>query len=683
MTAFISNNDLHYSMPTSILIFVPYLIDFINNNNLFYEAIEYYYDGANNSNQNRIYKVAAWNLASFSVPYVLKRLQKKTEQQVGISFHIMTRAEPTDMVLETIAALLMIKSASDEIIVVDNNHNDKALYEPLQAYCEGLDKSLRVRFIHQDHIPGFKAGALNLALKMTDTTCEYIVVVDSDYQALPTARRRIIEAIKQNPNHALLQFPQYYRDTDKPDIHSELNHYFTYHISRGLNRYYALSTGTFAVIKKDMLEQLGGWSGASITEDAQMGILMHQQGARSQFIPEVIATGLLPQTMSDLICQRQRWIYGNMQVLALYLRRSSHSRTHLFSQSQLKTSIVAQYDCNQGVSDVQVPLALSFATKVAHIRAHLSQLTAWVNFTGPFIGLHSAALITLAIAKLSNQPKAIPHVLTVLTVCYLAYALYLTRRLVAYLRDTRPLVAEPLSQQPERNTGAQSAAPPATNRSIRTSLIKTLVSTAAKLAPKRLVNIINKCFSRKQDGGGEVESNRKSSPPGRSAHTTIRSKSATKPLDARLRMWLVHLNFWEHGALSWLPVLWGQQKPFICTPKHGTSQSRLKSIMTNIWVTPKLLIVLNVLTAVLVRRHSLALLVCALSLLMIKLMAGWVIIANFVGPSAKVAVSDSEVMHQQSTSQGNSAFCTQAIPDNANPQYNSKGSRLGSDPKVA
>ena len=34
-----------------------------------------------------------------------------------------------------------------------------------------------------------------------------------------------------------------------------------------------------------------------------------------------------------------------------------------------------------------------------------------------------------------------------------------------------------------------------------------------------------------------------------------------------LLAWLMHLNLWEDGALHWLPVLWGQNKPFIVTNK--------------------------------------------------------------------------------------------------------------------
>ncbi|WP_240365704.1 hypothetical protein [Psychrobacter sp. KH172YL61] len=48
---------------------------------------------------------------------------------------------------------------------------------------------------------------------------------------------------------------------------------------------------------------------------------MHQHDMRSAFIPTVIATGLLPATLCDLLAQRQRWVYGNMQIFVAILPR--------------------------------------------------------------------------------------------------------------------------------------------------------------------------------------------------------------------------------------------------------------------------------------------------------------------------------------------------------------------------
>lgn len=174
-----------------------------------------------------------------------------SNKPVHLSFQLMTRAEPVQMVIDTIDSLLAMKTDGDEILIIDNNHTETALYEPLVRYCAGLDTRFKVRFYHVDAVAGFKSVALNLALELMDPSCTHMVVVDSDYQALSHARASIAAAISRYPAHALLQFPQFYRDVGLADVHSELNHYFNHHLYRPFNRTHALSMGTYAVIRRD------------------------------------------------------------------------------------------------------------------------------------------------------------------------------------------------------------------------------------------------------------------------------------------------------------------------------------------------------------------------------------------------------------------------------------------------
>lgn len=455
-----------------------------------------------------------------------------------LSFQLMTRAEPPELVITTIQSLLAVKDANDEILIIDNNNTETSLYEPLAAFCASLDPALNVHFYHIDDVVGFKAGALNLALGLMNPNCTHLVVVDSDYQALPHARTSIANAIKCYPNHTLLQFPQFYRNAGQVNAHSELNHYFNHHLYRPFNRERALSTGTYAVIRRANLLSLGGWSGASITEDAQMGVLMHQKGFLSKFIPEVIATGLLPNTLDDLMCQRRRWIYGNMQVLNNYLS----SALLLKRQQSPEKSIIK---------------------RLAYTRSHLSQLSAWMNLTGLFILLHIASVLIIGSAIFNIQIFDRIADLSLLTPLYLVYASYtffLLRRLWAYFHDRAPLNKQ-------------------INEDYRPSIKKSL------------------------------------------------------------RAWLMHLNFWELGALSWLPVLWGSEKPFICTPKQAYIRSRRSLRQANLVALPKLLLVLNIITALIVAPfspfYSPILSVCAVAICILKISAAKVAFDNFTVPEQR------------------------------------------------
>lgn len=472
-----------------------------------------------------------------------------------LSFQLMTRSEPPELVIATIQSLLVVKKDCDEILIIDNNNTDTSMYKPLEAFCASLDPELKVYFYHIDAVEGFKAGALNLALGLMSPDCTHIVVVDSDYEALPHARVSIAEAIKQYPAHTLLQFPQFYRNAGQIDIHSELNHYFNHHLYRSFNRKRALSTGTYAVIRRSDLINLGGWSGASITEDAQMGVLMHQKGLRSQFIPKVIATGLLPNTLNDLMGQRRRWIYGNVQVLNSYLSIATALMRQRYREKSQKLA-PNQYTINSAKSE-------SIGERLAYARAHFSQLSAWVNFTGLFILLQICTLLIITSTLFAYALFNINTNSTLLSPLYLVYAgytIFLVRRLWAYMKDQVPL-----------------------NRQVNESYQLTM--------------------------------------------------------KMRLRAWLMHLNFWELGALSWLPVIWGSEKPFICTPKQSYIQTRSSLFQANIAALPKLLLALNIITALIVAPfsplYSPILFICALTIGLLKIVAAKVAFDNFSASEQK------------------------------------------------
>ena len=455
-------------------------------------------------------------------------LYSKKADSVRLSFQLMTCAEPPQLVIETIKSLIVTKAAEDEILIIDNNNTKKELYEPLANFCQNLDPKLNVHFYHIDKISGFKAGALNLALELMDANCSHIVVVDSDYQALPQARFEIVHAIEQFPEHSLLQFPQFYRDAGMKQVHGELNHYFNHHIYRQFNQQRVLSTGTYAVLHREDLISLGGWSGASITEDAQLGVLMHKRGLKSRFIPKVIATGLLPMTLGDLVKQRQRWIYGNMQVLSSYFAiHKAHP---------------------------ELPSAASFKQQLADFRAHFSQLSAWVNFTGIFILLQAITVLVMVSALLSQAAIDMSRLLLPLFIVYAGYGVFLSRRLWAYLSDNAPL-AKPNEAQ------------------------------------------------------------------------------VTPTVAQRLKVWALHLNFWEFGALSWLPVLWGRDKPFICTPKQVDTQSKFAVLINNLKALPKSILILNLITAILVAPfsplYSPVLFVLAVAICVLKLWSATLILSNY------------------------------------------------------
>lgn len=229
-----------------------------------------------------------------------------------VSVHVATYDEPPAMVIATIEALTRLDYPAFEIIVIDNNTTDPAVWRPVARRVAELGPS--VRFLHRDGVQGAKAGALNIALALTDPRAAYVAVVDADYIVAPNFLRRAMMILGQDVQ--FVQFPQCYRQAaGAAAVIAELSDYFET-FPRAANRAQAaLLTGTLSVIALSSLRAVGGWPTGSITEDAELGVKLWRSGARGLFVHEKVGDGLLPLDLAGLRLQRQRWVSGNIQTL--------------------------------------------------------------------------------------------------------------------------------------------------------------------------------------------------------------------------------------------------------------------------------------------------------------------------------------------------------------------------------
>src|SRR5499427_3494166 len=114
--------------------------------------------------------------------------------QPKVSIHVPAYNEPPDMVIETLDALARLDYSNFEVLVIDNNTRDEAVWRPVEAHCARLGE--RFRFFHVAPLEGFKAGALNFALRHTATDAAIVAVIDSDYKVEPQWLRELTPAFQ-------------------------------------------------------------------------------------------------------------------------------------------------------------------------------------------------------------------------------------------------------------------------------------------------------------------------------------------------------------------------------------------------------------------------------------------------------------------------------------------------------
>jgi len=232
------------------------------------------------------------------------------------SVHVATHNEPPLMVGRTLQALAAQDwpAACLEIIVIDNNTADPALWQPVERLCDQLGP--QVRFVHRMGVVGAKAGALNIALALTRADATHIVTVDADYVVVPEFLSLADQALRST-GADYVQFPQAYVACEQvaAGMDAELEEYFRTNAQMADGAEAVLLTGTLCVISKTALYAAGGWSGRTTTEDAEMGVRLCRKGFGGRFINRIVGRGYLPFSLRDLERQRHRWASGNLQTL--------------------------------------------------------------------------------------------------------------------------------------------------------------------------------------------------------------------------------------------------------------------------------------------------------------------------------------------------------------------------------
>jgi exo-beta-1,3-glucanase (GH17 family)/cellulose synthase/poly-beta-1,6-N-acetylglucosamine synthase-like glycosyltransferase len=246
-----------------------------------------------------------------------------------VSVHLPAYNEPPDMLIETLDALARLNYPNYEVIVVDNNTRDEAVWRPVEAHCARLGEHFR--FFHVAPLDGFKAGALNYALRKTAADAQVIAVIDSDYKVDPDWLLDLVPAF-DNARIAIVQAPQDYRDENdnafKAMCYAEYRGFFYIGMITRNERNAIIQHGTMTLVRRFVLAAVGGWAEWCITEDAELGLRVFEAGYEAVYIAHSYGRGLMPDTFIDYKRQRFRWAYGAMQILRHHgaaLLRPTHS----------------------------------------------------------------------------------------------------------------------------------------------------------------------------------------------------------------------------------------------------------------------------------------------------------------------------------------------------------------------
>ena len=238
-----------------------------------------------------------------------------------VSIHVPAYREPPDMLKATLDALARLDYPNYECVVVINNTPDPAFWQPIQEHCRALGE--RFKFINENNVGGYKAGALRLALAHTAADAEIIGVIDADYVVRPDWLKDLVPAFADS-KVGMIQAPQDHRDGERTVMHHAMNGEYAGFFDIGMvqrNEANAIIVhGTMCLIRRAALDSAGGWSSDTIVEDCDLGLLVLEHGWQIHYTNRRYGHGLLPDTFDAFKKQRHRWAYGGFQILRKHWR---------------------------------------------------------------------------------------------------------------------------------------------------------------------------------------------------------------------------------------------------------------------------------------------------------------------------------------------------------------------------
>ncbi len=237
-------------------------------------------------------------------------------RQPKVSVHLACCNEPPEMVIGTINSLRNLRYDNFEVLVVDNNTRDDALWQPVRDHMATLGENFK--FFHLPVWEGYKAGALNFALDHTDPDAEIIGVVDADYEVNPDWLSGLVCKFDDD-DVAVVQAPQAHRDWHRQAFRRMMNFEFDGFFRVGMHhrneRDAIIQHGTMSLIRAEALYSHGKWSEWCICEDTELGLRLMKAGLKTVYVDEVMGRGLTPDTFSAFRKQRRRWAQGAMQIM--------------------------------------------------------------------------------------------------------------------------------------------------------------------------------------------------------------------------------------------------------------------------------------------------------------------------------------------------------------------------------
>jgi cellulose synthase/poly-beta-1,6-N-acetylglucosamine synthase-like glycosyltransferase len=194
----------------------------------------------------------------------------------------------------------------------DGDRHENLAAEVLALIPEGVD----FQILRRGDRKGFKAG--NLAFGLCHSDARFVAVLDADFVPPSDFLRRTVPVLLADNGLAFVQARWGHANRGANwltrvqglllDAHFSVEQEARFRAGMPIS-----FNGSAGVWNRTAIEQGGGWTGDTLTEDLDLSMRCMMQGWRGAMIADLVVPGELPQTAAAWRAQQARWTKGHAQ----------------------------------------------------------------------------------------------------------------------------------------------------------------------------------------------------------------------------------------------------------------------------------------------------------------------------------------------------------------------------------
>ncbi len=245
---------------------------------------------------------------------IARRLTVEGEEPVVcVQIPVYNERYVAERVLDAVCAIDWPASRLRVQVLDDSDDETASIVATRVAFWRS--NGMQVTHVTRGTRSGYKAGALAHGLTLTDA--ELVAIFDADFVPPRDFLRRIVGAF-EDPAIGFAQarwghLDEGYSWFTRLQALAIDFHFLVEQAVRSAGGYFTNFTGTAGVWRRSAIEDAGGWSAETLTEDLDLSYRAQLRGWRAAYLEDLVVPEELPVSIDAYRRQQSRWATGSFQ----------------------------------------------------------------------------------------------------------------------------------------------------------------------------------------------------------------------------------------------------------------------------------------------------------------------------------------------------------------------------------